>query len=135
MVNSGEIGGIYTADIVPQDLHFLVAGRNVLNATPQGKVDRAHTGYGFGPVEGAAPYFVRMLISALKPNAARAELGVAVAPLTPENIRKLGFKIPKKAKGVIVASVARESRAAESGLQAGDVIKNIDGRAVSSPND
>ena len=135
MVNSGEIGGIYSADIVPQDLHFIVAGRRILNATAQGKVDKEHLGYGFGPVEQAAPLFVRTFIFELKPSLARAGLGVFVEPMTPDNVKKLGFKIPKKVNGVIVASVERQSRAAESGLQAGDVIEAINGHSVIAPND
>src|SRR5207302_232361 len=74
-------------------------------------------------------------ISSLKPGAARASVGVGLMPVTPDAIRQLGFRIPKKVKGAIVASVARESRAEESGLHAGDVIERVGGRDVESPED
>lgn len=135
MVNTGEIGGIYTVDVAPEALHFLVSGNDVFNATPQGKRDKEHVGYGVGSAQDAAPAFVRMLVSSLIPTAARASLGVSIAPLTSDAIRELGFKISKNAKGALVTRVAPNSRAALSGVYLGDVIEQVDGRTVQSPQD
>lgn len=135
MVNSGEIGGIYTVDVAPLGLHFLVSGSDVFNATPQGKRDRAHVGYGVGSAQDAAPEFVRMLVSSLIPTAARALLGVSLAPMTSDAIRQFGFKLPKNAKGVLIAGIVPNSRASASGLHLGDVIEQVDGRTVQSPQD
>ena len=135
MVDSGEIGGIYTVDVAPEGLHFLVSGNDVFNATPQGKRDKAHVGYGVGSAQDAAPEFIRRLVSSLIPTAARASLGVGLAPLTSDAIRQLGFKIPKNAKGVLVTGVSPNSRASASGLYLGDIIEQVDGRTVQSPQD
>jgi hypothetical protein len=135
MVDSGEIGGIYTVDVAPEGLHFLVSRNDVFNATPQGKRDREHVGYGVGSAQDAAPEFIRMLVSSLIPTAARASLGVRIAPMTSDAIRELGFKIPKNAKGVLVTGVSPNSRASASGLYLGDIIEQVDGRTVQSPQD
>jgi hypothetical protein len=135
LVNSGEIGGLYSVDVAPQGLHFLVSGNNVYNATPQGKRDLAHTGYDVGSIQAAAPAFVRLLVSSLIPTAARATFGANVAPLTPDAIRQLGFKIPKNAKGVLVVGILPNSRASTSGLRVGDIIEQVDGKPVQSPEE
>jgi hypothetical protein len=135
MVSSGEIGGIYTVDVAPEGLHFLVSGSDTFNATPQGKRDREHVGYGVGSAQDAAPEFVRMLVSSLIPTAERASIGVRILPMTSDAIRGLGFRIPKNAKGVLIAGVSPNSRAAASGVYLGDVIEQVDGRTVQSPQD
>lgn len=135
MVNSGEIGGIYAADVVPQDLHFMVAGRRIFNASSDGKMDRSHTGYAFGPVENAAPIFFDTLIKALKPKLARAPLGASVVLYGSDTSKKMGFKFQKKLRGALVTSITRESRAAEGGLAVGDVIEGINGKAIMGPEE
>lgn len=132
MVATGEIGGIYTVDVVPQGMHFIVSGSKFYNATPQGRRDDAHTGYGVTLTQ-SAPSYVSMLLSSLRPNT--RQLGVRVAPITPEIVRELGFKIPKKTKGVIVVAIEPNSRAEAAGLRLGDVIENINGQAVQAPED
>ncbi len=58
-------------------------------------------------------------------------VGMALAPLTGDARAALG--IDASVKGVVVAEVSSGSRAAESGLRAGDVIVRVSGAAVSTP--
>ncbi|HWP83580.1 MAG TPA: DegQ family serine endoprotease [Terriglobia bacterium] len=67
------------------------------------------------------------------PGTARAMEGVAVQNLTPPLRRQLG--LPANATGVLVAEVEPGSPAAEAGLRRGDVIQEVNGRAVSSVAD
>lgn len=55
--------------------------------------------------------------------------GMGVQPLTPEQARQLD--IPA-GRGVIVASVSADGRAAAAGLREGDVIEEVDGQPVTS---
>ena len=135
MVGTGEIGGIYAADVVPQALHFVVAGNKVYNAAADGRVDRANVGYGFGPVQAAAPAFVNALLSSLMPARSRLALGLEVAALTPDAIKRLGVRVPKKVRGVLIVGIAPNGRAHTAGLRVGDVIEQFDGREVQSPED
>jgi hypothetical protein len=68
LVNSGEIGGIYTIHVAPTDNHFFLTGEKFQNAGEQGRADTAHLGYGTSP-EAAAQGFVTKLISYLRPSA------------------------------------------------------------------
>lgn len=58
-------------------------------------------------------------------------LGVSVAPLTPEMKAKLG----KDAHGLVVQSVNPEGRAADAGIQEGDVIQSANRQPVKSVED
>jgi serine protease Do len=60
----------------------------------------------------------------------RTALGVSVAPLTPELASRLGA--PKDAKGLVIEDVNPDGRAADAGLQAGDVIEQANRRPVES---
>src|SRR5204862_2345600 len=53
----------------------------------------------------------------------KAALGVSVAPLTPEVRSRLGAS--KHAKGVLVEEVNPDGRAASAGIQAGDIIEEV----------
>jgi serine protease Do len=64
---------------------------------------------------------------------AKARLGVAVRPLTPEERDQLGLS--PEIRGVVVVSVDEASPAAEKGIQPGDVIVSVDGRDVASAED
>ncbi len=64
---------------------------------------------------------------------AKARLGVAVRPLTPEDRDQLG--LAPEVSGVLVVSVEDGSPAAEKGIRAGDVVVSVDGREVSSAED
>jgi serine protease Do len=58
---------------------------------------------------------------------ARGILGLDVKPLTPETARQLGVRGDE---GVVVAAVAVGSPADQSGIQPGDVIRQVNGRPV-----
>jgi len=60
----------------------------------------------------------------------KAALGVAVAPLTPEMASRAG--LPKDAHGLVVQEVTPDGRAAEAGIQAGDVIQEVNRQPVQS---
>jgi Do/DeqQ family serine protease len=60
----------------------------------------------------------------------KAALGVSVAPLTPELSRR--YKLPANAKGIVVQDVNPDGRAADAGIQAGDVIERVNRESVSS---
>ena len=60
----------------------------------------------------------------------KTALGVSVAPVTPEVATR--YNLPKAAKGVIVQEVNPNGRAADAGIQAGDLIERVNGQAVES---
>jgi len=60
-------------------------------------------------------------------------LGVSVAPLTPELASR--YRLPKDAHGVIVQEVSPDGRAAEAGIQAGDVIEEVNRQPVQTVDD
>jgi serine protease Do len=62
-----------------------------------------------------------------------AVLGVSVENLTPETAQQL--KLAPQTKGVVVDEVSPASRAAEAGLQAGDVIQQVNRKPVTSVSD
>jgi serine protease Do len=59
--------------------------------------------------------------------------GVGVENLTPETAQEL--KLPATTKGVVVNQVNPASRAAEAGLQPGDVIQQVNHQSVASVNE
>lgn len=63
----------------------------------------------------------------------QAKLGVALAPLTPEYKQRL--RLPDDAEGVVIVDVERGSPAAREGLRAGDVIKRVGNKKVTTPED
>lgn len=58
-------------------------------------------------------------------------VGLSLAPLTPELRNRFGLEAG--AKGVVVAEVASDSKAEESGVQPGDVIVGVAGKSVANP--
>ena len=56
--------------------------------------------------------------------------GMAVTPLTPQVAEEL--ELPRSAAGLVVTGVDPSGLAASAGLQAGDVIKSVNGQAVTS---
>jgi serine protease Do len=58
----------------------------------------------------------------------KGALGVSVAPLTPELASRVGA--PKEARGVVVEEVNPDGRAADAGIQAGDVIEEVNRQPV-----
>ena len=63
----------------------------------------------------------------------REALGVSVAPLTPETASRMGA--PRDAKGVVVRDVRPDSRAADAGIQPGDIIQEVNRRPVETTDD
>jgi serine protease Do len=63
----------------------------------------------------------------------KAALGVAVAPLTPELASRAG--LAKDAHGVVVQDVDPDGRAADAGIQAGDIILEVNRQPVQSVED
>ncbi|HEV2984628.1 MAG TPA: DegQ family serine endoprotease [Vicinamibacterales bacterium] len=62
----------------------------------------------------------------------KAALGVSVAPITPELASRLGTN---GAQGLVVENVDPDSRAAEAGIQAGDVIESVNRQSVKTVED
>ena len=60
----------------------------------------------------------------------KTALGVSVAPLTPELAARA--KAPKDAHGLIVEDVNPDGRAAAAGIQAGDIIQEVNRQPVKS---
>ena len=60
----------------------------------------------------------------------QAALGVAVEPLTPELAARVG--LPRNARGMLVGDVNPEGRAAGAGIQAGDLIVEVNRQPVES---
>jgi serine protease Do len=58
----------------------------------------------------------------------RTALGVSVAPLTPEVASRLG--VPRDAAGLVVEDVDSDGRAADAGIQPGDIIQSVNRRPV-----
>lgn len=69
------------------------------------------------------------------PNAAATIdlLGLKLSAITDELRKK--FRIPDDAEGVVIVDVAQDGPAAEKDLRAGDVIAEVDQKAVTSPED
>jgi serine protease Do len=63
----------------------------------------------------------------------QASLGVTVAPLTPELATELGLS--RQARGLVVQDVEADSRAADAGIQPGDVIEEVNRQPVQSVAD
>jgi Do/DeqQ family serine protease len=89
---------------------------------------------------------VRATLGALEPTRRRASrdneesegsgfgpTGMAVESLTPQVARELGLSDRKE--GVVVRDVNPDGAAASAGLQPGDVISQVNGEAVKSPNE
>jgi serine protease Do len=63
----------------------------------------------------------------------KTALGVSVAPVTPELATR--YSLPKDAKGVVVEDVNPDGRAADAGLQAGDLIQQVNRQPVGNVED
>jgi serine protease Do len=89
---------------------------------------------------------VHVKVGELTPESARASndssggggsdqgrLGLSLIPLTPEIASQLGIR--RSVQGVVVDSVDPESAAARAGIEEGDVIQQVNGQPVRSPQD
>ena len=81
-------------------------------------------------VLGEQPSERRVLGSEAEPSVTRALEGVEVADLTPQLRRQL--ELPPRISGVVVVGVEPGTPAAEAGLRRGDVIQEVNGRAVAN---
>ena len=63
----------------------------------------------------------------------KTALGVTVAPLTPQAAERAG--LPKDARGLIVRDVDPDGRAADAGIQSGDIIREVNRQPVQSVED
>jgi serine protease Do len=59
-----------------------------------------------------------------------AALGVTFAPLTPELASR--YRLPRDARGVVVQDVDPDGRAADAGIQPGDVIEEVNRERIES---
>jgi len=66
-------------------------------------------------------------------NSNGGKLGISIEPLTPDIASQLG--IPSSTRGVVVAGVDPSGPAADAGLEAGDVIQQINRQPIRSPAD
>ena len=64
---------------------------------------------------------------------AKEPVGVALVPLTPDAQEELS--VPSSVRGAVVAEVTPESLAAESGIEAGDIILKVGDKEVATPTD
>ena len=78
----------------------------------------------------ASPAPTRPPTALAKPEALSA-LGLELAPI--DAAARKSFKLKDSLKGVVVASVAPGSAAADKGLRAGEVIEEVNQQAVESP--
>ncbi len=60
-------------------------------------------------------------------------MGLDVSDITPEISQRL--QIRNNERGVVVLNISQSSKAYQSGLRAGDVIKAINGRTISNISD
>ena len=60
-------------------------------------------------------------------------LGISVAPLTPELASR--YRLPRGTRGLVVENVDPDGRAASAGIQAGDVIEEVNRQPVESVDD
>src|SRR5947209_17039976 len=67
------------------------------------------------------------------PSDDKAALGVSVAPLTPDVASELG--ISKDANGLVVKDVVPDGRAADAGIQSGDVIESVNRQPMKTVDD
>ncbi len=119
-INQGNSGGpLFTQD-------GKVVGVNTAILSPSG----GSVGIGFAIPSDT----VRTVIAQLEKDGhvTRGYLGVQAQALSPEMSKAM--RLPADA-GALVASVEPSSPAAKAGLQPGDVIKSVDGHAVSNPRD
>jgi len=117
-INPGNSGGPLV------DLDGNVIGINTAISTRTGGND----GVGFAVPINLAKWVADQLIAT--GSVQRAQLGVAIQPLTPDLAKQ--FNVPDK-KGVVVAQVLPDSPASKAGLKQGDVIVEFGHEKVTNP--
>ncbi len=119
-INHGNSGGPLV------DMHGKVVGINSAIYSPNG----GNVGVGFAIPSNQASQIVAKLIQS--GSIERGFIGVEIQPVTSDVAGALGLK---QEKGALVASVGKDSPAAQAGIQTGDVITSFDGKDVSGPRD
>ncbi|MBV8978101.1 MAG: Do family serine endopeptidase [Alphaproteobacteria bacterium] len=119
-INRGNSGG------PTFDLRGQVVGMNSMIFSPSG----GSVGIGFAIPSSTIKDVVAQLEA--HGRVARGWLGVEIQSITPEIASSLGMKEPK---GAIIASVVQGGPAAKAGLQQGDVVLAVNGKAVEDSRD
>lgn len=117
-INSGNSGGPLV------DLSGKVIGINTAMLTESG----GYQGIGLAIPSSMARRVVESLIE--EGRVVRGYLGVRTEPLSPALAEKLGTP---ETRGAVVSRVLPDSPAARAGLRVGDVIVQLDGKAVTDP--
>ena len=117
-INPGNSGGPLV------NLDGEVIGINTAISTQSG----GYQGVGFAIPANLAKWVSRQLIDTGKVR--RAYLGVSIQPVTQALAKELGVAIHQ---GALVADVGEATPAAKAGMRQGDVIVEIGGKKVSSP--
>ena len=120
-INPGNSGGALI------DLAGNLVGINTAIIAPGG----GNVGIGFAIPVRMAQEVMAQLIEHGKVR--RGSLGVQVQGLTPELVQALGA--PEGARGMVVVRVVEDSAAARAGLEPGDIVTAIAGRAVASASE
>ena len=106
----------HVAESQPGSSATLKVVRDGSERTFTAKLDEASAGDDTGPSAGSGDD--------------QASLGVSVEPLTPELANRVGA--PKGLRGVVIDEVSPDGRAADAGLQSGDVIEEVNRQAIRS---
>jgi len=80
--------------------------------------------------EASAPKSAQGEGGSASPDADKSSLGISVEPLTPDLAERAG--VPRATRGILIEEVNPDSRAADAGLQSGDVIEEVNRRPVTS---
>lgn len=118
-INPGNSGGALV------DVDGRLVGINTAIVSRSG----GFMGVGFAVPVNMARYVMDRLITSGK--VTRGYLGINIQPLTPILAKQFG--LPDESSGVMVGGVSPNSAAAKAGVQAGDVITELNGKKVTDP--
>ncbi len=118
-INPGNSGGALV------DAEGRLVGLNTAIVSRSG----GFMGVGFAVPINMARYVMDRLVTTGK--VTRGYLGINIQPLTPQLAKQ--FNLPDESSGVLVGGVVPTSAAAKAGVQAGDVIIELNGKKVTDP--